>query len=234
MSAHLQRAINEIMKRLISLSTRVENSVKLAMEALANNDQDMLRKVIEDDKVIDQKEIEIEEECLKVFALHQPVAIDLRYLVAVLKMNNDMERIGDLASNIANNALLILTQTQVKEESGLMELYRQVQEMLKSALDAVVNLDTETAWRIMKADDEVDRMHAELSAEVLEEITKSPARAAVLIQYIHIIRHLERIGDHATNIAEDVIYLIDGEIVRHNPGQPETEPKDETVPNSII
>ncbi|MCP4215524.1 MAG: phosphate signaling complex protein PhoU [bacterium] len=215
MSAHLQRAIDEIMKRLISLSALVENAVKQALEALTENNPEQARKVIEDDGVIDQKEIEIEEECLKVFALHQPVAIDLRYLVAVLKMNNDLERIGDLASNIATNALSILSKPKTKKGFELADMYALVRSMLKGVLDAVVDLDNKGARDILKADDEVDRMHMELSAQVLEEIKINPDGAEVLIQYIHIVRHLERIGDHATNIAEDIIYMIDGEIIRH-------------------
>lgn len=225
MPVHLQRAINEIMKHLISLSALVENNVKQALESLMENNPQMARRVIKEDEIIDKKEIEIEEECLKVLALHQPVAIDLRYLVTILKINNDMERIGDLASNIACNAIKILSKPRLKKSFELTELYVQVQSMLKSALDAVVNLDNHAAWEIMKADDIVDRMHAKLSAQVLEEIKKNPEKAGILIQYIHVIRHLERIGDHATNIAEDIIYLIEGEIVRHKHWQTETKAK---------
>ncbi len=215
MSAHLQRAISEIMKRLISLSAMVENNVKQAIEALTEHDAQHARQVIKEDKIIDQKEIELEEECLKVFALHQPVAVDLRYLVAVLKMNNDLERIGDLAANIAEHAVSIISAPAIKKSFVLVDLYAQVQTMLKAALDVVVNQDSKAAREILKMDDQVDRLHEDLSAEVLEGIKANPGQAEVLIQYIHIIRHLERIGDHATNIAEDIIYLMEGEIVRH-------------------
>lgn len=215
MSAHLQRAINRLMDQLVGLSAKVEDSVKRAVQALEEGDAELARQVIKEDRVIDQREIDIEEECLKIFALHQPVAIDLRYLVAVLKINNDLERIGDLAQNISRHTLQILSETTAGNPFDFQEMYSRVRAMLKRSLDAIVNLETDSAHEILKADDEVDRIHAQLSAEVLEEIRKTPKKASILIQYIHIVRHLERIADHTTNIAEDVIYLIEGEIVRH-------------------
>jgi len=215
MSAHLQRAIDGLMKQLIGLSAKVEESVKRAVLSLDQGDAELARKVIKEDEVIDRREIDIEEECLKIFALHQPVAIDLRYLVAVLKINNDLERIGDLAQNIAGHTLAILEKPLLEKPVDLRDIYNRVQSMLKRSLDAIVNLDAHAADEILEADDEVDRMHYQLSAEVLEAIKKSPGKADTLVQYIHIIRHLERIADHATNIAEDVIYLIKGEIIRH-------------------
>lgn len=216
MSAHLQRAIDGLMKQLIGLSAKVEESVKRAVLSLDQGDAELARKVIKEDEVIDRREIDIEEECLKIFALHQPVAIDLRYLVAVLKINNDLERIGDLALNIAGHTLDILEKPLLEKPVDLRDIYNRVRSMLKGSLDAVVNLDADAAEEVLRADDEVDRMHYQLSAEVLEAIKNNPGKADTLVQYIHIIRHLERIADHATNIAEDLIYLIKGEIIRHH------------------
>lgn len=218
MSAHLQRAIDGLMKQLIGLSAKVEESVKRAVLSLEEGDGELARKVIKEDEVIDRREIDIEEECLKIFALHQPVAIDLRYLVAVLKINNDLERVGDLARNISGHTLRILEKPVFEKPADLRGIYNHVQSMLKRSLDAIVNRDTDAAEEILLEDDEVDRMHHELSAEVLETIKTNPDNAETLIQYIHIIRHLERIADHTTNIAEDVIYLIKGEIIRHPRG----------------
>ena len=215
MSAHLQRAIDGLMKQLIGLSAKVEESVKRAVSSLEQGDAELARKVIKEDEVIDRREIDIEEECLKIFALHQPVAIDLRYLVAVLKINNDLERIGDLAQNIAGHTLDILEKPLLEKPVDLRDIYNRVQSMLKRSLDAIVNLDADAADEILEADDEVDRMHYRLSADVLEAIKANPGKADTLVQYIHIIRHLERIADHTTNIAEDIIYLIKGEIIRH-------------------
>lgn len=216
MSAHLRRAIDDLMKQLISLTATVEENVKRSLVSLEENDIDIARNVIEEDKLVDQREIDIEEECLKILALHQPVAIDLRYLVAVMKINNDLERIGDLATNIAQHAIKIIKQPKLqKPPINLDNLYNNVQSMLKKSLDSIVKLDVDAAFDIMKADDEVDRMHDGLSNQVLDQMKTNPNKVHTLIQYIHIIRHLERIADHATNIAEDIIYLTQGKIVRH-------------------
>lgn len=215
MSAHLERAINNLLKQLIALSAKVEESVKRAFQALDENDANLARKVIMEDETIDKQEIDIEEECLKIFALHQPVAIDLRYLVAVMKINNDLERIGDLAVNISWHTLDILSEPLLKKPVDFQPMCKLAQSMLKRSLDSLVNLDVNTAYAILKEDDEVDHMNAELSAEIVEEIKRNPEKANVLVLYIHIARHLERIADHATNIAEDIIYLTKGEIIRH-------------------
>ncbi|MCX6584894.1 MAG: phosphate signaling complex protein PhoU [Candidatus Aminicenantes bacterium] len=215
MSAHLEKAINNLLKQLTALSARVEESVKRSFQALDENNADLARKVIMEDEIIDKQEIDIEEECLKILALHQPVAIDLRYLVAVMKINNDLERIGDLAVNISWHTLDILSEPLLKKPVDFQEMCRLSQSMLKRSLDSLVNLDANTAYAVLKEDDEVDRMNAELSAEIVEAIKNNPAKADVLVLYIHIARHLERIADHATNIAEDIIYLIAGEIIRH-------------------
>jgi phosphate transport system protein len=215
MSAHLERAINNLLKQLSALSARAEESVRKAFQALDENNADLARKVILEDEIIDKQEIDIEEECLKIFALHQPVAIDLRYLVAVMKINNDLERIGDLAVNISWHTLDILSEPLLKKPVDFKQMCRLTQSMLKRSLDSLVNLDITTAHAILKEDDEVDQMNAELSAEIIEEIKKNPQKANVLVLYIHIARHLERIADHATNIAEDIIYLTSGEIIRH-------------------
>lgn len=215
MSAHLERAIKDLLKQLTALSARAEESVKRSFQALDENNADLARKVIMEDEIIDKQEIDIEEECLKIFALHQPVAIDLRYLVAVMKINNDLERIGDLAVNISWHTLDILSEPLLKKPVDFQPMSKLTQSMLKRSLDSLVNLDVNTAYAILKEDDEVDRMNAELSAEVVAEIKKNPEKADALVLYIHIARHLERIADHATNIAEDIIYLTSGEIIRH-------------------
>jgi len=215
MSAHLEKAINNLLKQLTALSARAEESVKRSFQALEENNADLARKVIMEDEIIDKQEIDIEEECLKILALHQPVAIDLRYLVAVMKINNDLERIGDLAVNISWHTLDILSEPLLKKPVDFQAMCKLTQSMLKRSLDSIVNLDANAAYAILKEDDEVDHMNAELSEEIVEEIKRNPEKASVLILYIHIARHLERIADHATNIAEDIIYLTNGEIIRH-------------------
>ncbi|HLP57881.1 MAG TPA: phosphate signaling complex protein PhoU [Candidatus Deferrimicrobium sp.] len=215
MPAHLEIAIKNLLKLLNALSAKVEESVRRSFQSLEENDAELARKVIKDDEIIDQQEIDIEEECLKILALHQPVAIDLRYLVAALKINNDLERIGDLASNISRHSLDILSDPLLKKPVDFQDMCRLTQSMLKNSLDSLVNLDINAAYEILKKDDEVDRMNKNLSAEIVEAIKKNPAKADVLVLFIYIARHLERLADHTTNIAEDIIYLITGEIMRH-------------------
>jgi phosphate transport system protein len=219
MPSHLQRAIEHLMEQLVALSAKVENNFQWSMQAMEENDGELAARVIKEDEEIDQREIDIEEECLKIFALHQPVAIDLRYLVAVLKINNDLERIGDLATNIAGHTTRIVKKPLLDNPFDFREIYGHVRSMLKRSLDAIVNLDADVAHKILVEDDEVDRMHHQLSKEVLEQIKQHPDKAGTLIQYLHIARHMERIADHTTNIAEDIIYLITGEIIRHGGGE---------------
>lgn len=220
MSMHLRRAIDKLMEQLISLSALVEDSVKRAVQSLEEGDSQLANQVIEDDKIIDHKEIDIEEECLKIFALHQPVARDLRFLVAVLKINNDLERIGDLAQNISKHSVRILKKPLLEKNlnRNILEIYNKVLPMLKDSLDSIVNLDADTANKILEADNEVDRLHRGFAQEMVQEIKKNPDKIESLIHYLHIARHLERIADHTTNIAEDIIYLTKGEIVRHGKG----------------
>jgi phosphate transport system protein len=217
MASHLQRAIDRLMKMLVALSAKVEESVKRSIRALDESDMELARQVIKNDRDIDRQEIDVEEECLKILALHQPVAVDLRYIVAVLKINNDLERIGDLAQNISQNVTRILEAplNMRAQHFDLQGIYNNAREMLKNSLDAVVKQDADMAEKVLKADDEVDRLNREFAQEVIEEVKKNPEKAYVLHQYINISRHLERIADHATNIAEDVIYLIKGDIIRH-------------------
>ncbi len=220
MPMHLRRAIDLLMEQLISLSALVEDSVKRAVQSLEEGNIQLAHQVIEDDRIIDHKEIDIEEECLKIFALHQPVARDLRFLVAVLKINNDLERIGDLAQNVCKHVIRILNKPLIEKSfnNRIREIYYKVLPMLKNSLDSIVNLDAATANKILAADDEVDRLHRAFAQEMVDEIKKNPEGIETFIHYLHIARHLERIADHTTNIAEDVIYLIKGEIVRHGKG----------------
>lgn len=220
MPMHLRRAIDLLMEQLISLSALVEDSVKRAVQSLEEGNTQLAHQVIEDDKIIDHKEIDIEEECLKILALHQPVARDLRFLVAVLKINNDLERIGDLAQNISKHAIRILDKPLIETtfNRSVLDIYNKVLVMLKDSLDSIVNLDADTANKILSADNEVDRLHRGFAQEMVDEIKKNPEKIETLIHYLHIARHLERIADHTTNIAEDIIYLIKGEIVRHGKG----------------
>ena len=214
----LQRK-NEILKnKLVSLATMVEESVKLAVKAIRERDSKLSASVIDGDKDIDRIEIEIEEDCLEILALHQPVAMDLRFITGVYQIINQLERIGDLAVNIAETALLLASETPLNIPSDYYFMAEKTQNMLKNALDAFVNMDDALAARVLADDDEVDMMKHKLHSNFEERLVTELERRHALTHLFLVSRHLERISDHSTNIAEDVIYMVTGEIVRHGHG----------------
>ena len=214
----LQRK-NEILKnKLVSLATMVEESVKLAVKAIRERDSKLSASVIDGDKDIDRIEIEIEEDCLEILALHQPVAMDLRFITGVYQIINQLERIGDLAVNIAETALLLASETPLNIPSDYYFMAEKTQNMLKNALDAFVNMDDALATRVLADDDEVDMMKHKLHSDFEERLVIELERRHALTHLFLVSRHLERISDHSTNIAEDVIYMVTGEIVRHGHG----------------
>ncbi|MCX7806448.1 MAG: phosphate signaling complex protein PhoU [Planctomycetota bacterium] len=215
MSKHLEREIERLKKRILALSALVEASVHDAVVAIERRDATLARKIIEGDIEIDHSEVDVEEECLKILALHQPVAIDLRFIVACLKINNDLERIADLAVNIAERAVFLCEQPRIDVPFDFAGMAEKAKLMLKRSLDALVNKDASLARAVIAADDEVDAINRDMYDRVKEGIVKKPEHVHALIHMLSTSRHLERIADHATNIAEDVIYMIDGEIVRH-------------------
>jgi phosphate transport system protein len=215
MKHHLHREIDKLKTMLLSLGTDVEESVYKSVQALDKRDRAMAEQVISGDAPIDRFEVYLEEECLKILALYQPVAIDLRFVIAVLKINNDLERIGDLAVNIAERALQLTQDEPIDVPFDFVGMAEKVRAMLKKSLDALVNLDPGQARDVCAADDEIDGIHKNMYPKVQDAITKDPKHMAALLQYLGVSRYLERIADHATNIAEDVIYMADGDIVRH-------------------
>jgi phosphate transport system protein len=216
MRVRLRRDIEKIKKRVTALAGLVEERVAMAVRSLEMSDPWMAAQVVAGDLVIDREEVDVEEECLKTLALHQPLADDLRFLVAVLKLNNDLERIGDLAVNIALHARSMTSQNdRIHVPSDYFTMAQKAREMLKKSLDSLVNLDVQLAYQVCAADDEVDVMKYSLQGEFVEELGKSRNGIESAIDLFLISRHLERIADHATNIAEDVIYMITGRIHRH-------------------
>ncbi len=219
---HLEREIEKLKAKIVSLGTLVEESVQKAVLSLTTRNSSVALKVIDGDNDIDHIEVDVEEECLKILALHQPVANDLRLIIAILKINNDLERIGDLAVNIAERAVYLATQDSVDLPFDFNNMAQKAQAMLKGSLDALVQADTLLARKVCSSDDAVDSMNREMYRLVETAIRNDPNNINSLIHLLSASRYLERVADHATNIAEDVIYLVEGEIVRHNP----TLPKD--------
>jgi len=215
MSIHLQREIEKLKKHLLSLCAIVEEQVQMAVRALLERDQELAQAVQQRDMEIDQREVEIEEECLKALALHQPVAVDLRFIVAVMKINNDLERIGDLAVNISRKAESVAGQVYTDVVFDLPGMSEKTLAMLRDSLDAMVHLDARLANEVCIRDDEIDRMKREIRRQVEKLIQENPERTRPLLRFLAASRNLERIADLTTNIAEDVIYMVEGKIVRH-------------------
>lgn len=217
MSKHLEREIENLKKRVLALSATVEDNVYKAVRALTERNSSLAEEVIaSDDRDIDQTEIEIEEECLKVLALHQPVAGDLRFIVAILKINSDLERMGDLAVNIAERAAFLASRARVEIPLDLALMAEKTKEMVRRSLDALVNRDSGLAREVLVDDDEVDAMNREMYIRIQDAIRRNPEELESLIHLLSCSRHLERIADHATNVAEDVVYMVEGVIVRHH------------------
>ncbi len=215
MAVLMQQELNNLKKMLLALSAEVEGRVQQAVQALLTGDRKLAEMVKDGDPQIDNMEIELEEECLKVLALHQPVATDLRFIVSVLKINNDLERVADFAVNIAERAVDLSGVIKIECPYDIATMAKLVEKMLKMSLDALVEKDTELARQTITLDDEVDAMHKGNFAKVKEAIRDDPTYLDGLVYYLSISRYLERMGDLATNIAEDVVYQVDGEIIRH-------------------
>jgi len=217
-SQQLQRELDKLRRRVLFLAATVEDEIQRAVLSLERGDEALAEKVIEDDQRVDEMEVELEEECLKVLALHQPVAADLRFIVALLKINNDIERVGDLAVNISKRALFLMRHERIEIPSGLFEMSEKSRTMLRLSLDAFVNRDADLARRVCALDDEVDAIRGRLREGIEAEMKEHPERIGSYMRLDGILRHLERLADHATNIAEDVIYMTTGEVIRHRLG----------------
>jgi phosphate transport system protein len=216
MSVHLQRQIEKLEQQIKLLASRVEQQLLSAVTVIEKRDGALAEQVIAADNEIDELEVDIEEECLHALALHQPVAADLRYIVSVLKINNDLERIADMAANIAEQGRFLSQEPPLDpppfDVAGMAD---RVRRMLSESLQAMLNVDPVRAERVRQGDDEIDAMHRHMYEQVEAAMRDHPDRIPTLIHYINISRQLERIADLATNIAEDVIYTAKGKLVRH-------------------
>lgn len=215
MAKILQRELEALKKDILSLSAMVEERVHKAIKCIDTRDAYDAGQLIKTDYEVDEKEVEIEEECLKIIALHQPVAVDLRFIIAVIKINNELERIADQAVNIAERVKVIAKNNSFNFSFDYKPTGERVKSMLNDSLDAFVNLDTDAAFKVCLKDDEVDKVISHVYDLVKQEMCLHSDHVGYLINYLLISRHLERIADHATNIAEEVVYLTEGEIVRH-------------------
>jgi phosphate transport system protein len=213
---HLQREMDRLKRKVLALGALVEDNLRLAFQAIDQRDAAKAQRVIATDVLIDQNEVDVEEECLKILALYQPVAGDLRFVAAVIKINSELERIGDLSANIAERALQLVDEHPVAVPHNVAVMADRTWTILEKALDALVRQDAVLARQVLVADDEVDALYAELIDELKAVIRADLEHLDAIVLLFSVARYLERLADHATNIAEDVLYMVEGEIQRHS------------------
>jgi phosphate transport system protein len=219
MGTHLSRELERLKTSALAMYRKVDLQVEKGLKALIEKDLKKAEEVVEGDGEINRLEVEIEEECLKIIALYQPVASDLRYTVAILKMNGELERIGDLAVNIADVVpKIVQAKRSISLPPAILLMAEKVKRMLQSALFSLMELKVEPAYEVLRSDQEVDDLHRSMYPTVAGMIRENLEDVEHIIPLLAISRSLERIADHATNIAEDVIYMVEGKIVRHTGG----------------
>jgi phosphate transport system protein len=216
MSKHLERDLEALERDILDQSSRVEEMIAKACQALIERRTDIAEELAARELEIDVREVRIEEECLKILALHQPVAVDLRRTATVLKINTELERIADLAVNIAERTISLAEFPQFEIPSKLERMFVRASQMVHDALDAFVDQDVEAAREVCLRDDEVDEFNRQVIADLLDVMRTRSDLVEAALHFFSICRHVERIGDCATNIAEDVLYLVEGEIARHH------------------
>jgi phosphate transport system protein len=213
---HFDEELKFLNEKLLEMVRLVEEAISRAVRALVKRDGKLAEQVIQADEPINFLEIEIEELCLKLLALQQPLAIDLRFIASALKINNDLERIGDQAVNIAERTLDLLKQPLLKPLIDIPRMATLAQRMIKDSLDAFVNRDTKLARDVCERDDEIDDLNDQIFRELLTYMMQDPKTISRAVDLIIVGRHLERMADLATNICEDVIYLVSGRMIKHH------------------
>ncbi len=213
----MQRDLNALQQQLLKMAGNVEDAIHSATRALETRDAALAERVIAGDDAIDRLENEVQEECLKILALHQPVAVDLRRISSILLITTDLERMGDLAVGVAEQAVALSHPPYPEIPARFNPMTMRATEMVKRALNALVRSDAAEARAVMKMDDDVDADNDAILAEVIERMKRTPGGIDAGLALHAAVRYVERIADHATNIAEDVIYLVEGAMVRHLP-----------------
>ncbi len=215
MGVHFEREIDRLKRQILALGALVEENLHKAFVAMEKRDMALAREVISTDVAIDEAEVEVEEECLKILALHQPVAGDLRFIIAVSKIDNELERIGDLSANICARTIELERTVHIPAPTTMLVMAERIEAMLATTLDALIDGDADLARKVLLDDRAVDELFARLVGELKEEIRSHLDLLDPLIIVFTMARYLERLADRMTNICEDVIYMTEGEIVRH-------------------
>lgn len=216
MQRHFDEALEQLKQKLLRMSSLVEQSIGSSIKALMDRNAELAYKVIKADDAINALEIEIDELCLKLLALYQPTAGDLRFITSTMKINNDLERIGDLAVNISQRTLDLIKVPPLKLKIAIPKMAVAAQAMLKDSLDAFVNNDSKLAYEVCKRDDEVDDLNHEIFMELLSCKPEDLTPVERVIDLVLVAKNLERVADHSTNICEDIVYMVDGKIIKHH------------------
>ena len=216
MERHIDTELRRVQDELVRMAGLAEAAIGLAVKALVGRDAEAARQVIASDDAVNALEMEIDELCLRAMALYQPEAKDLRLLAMAMKINNDLERMGDQAVNIAERTMDLLKEPLLKPLIDIPRMAEVAQRMVKESIDAFVHQDTVRAQAVCKQDDEVDQYDDQIFRELLTYMMEDPKAITRSVNLILVSRHLERIADHATNIAEDVIYLVEGKNIKHH------------------
>jgi phosphate transport system protein len=211
----LEKELSDLKERLLTMGSVVEAQVARSIKSLVDRDNALASKVIEADHEVNRMEVEIDEECIRLLALRQPEAGDLRFITTAMKIVTDIERIGDLAVDVSERALELNEEPNLKPYIDIPRMAKAARNMLKEALDAFVNRNSELAWSVLDQDDFVDELNKQIFRELLTFMIEDPHSISRAIRITYISKYLERIADHATNIAEMVVYLVEGRIIRH-------------------
>lgn len=217
MTKHLQKDLDKLREKIVVLGNLVEEATEKATKIVETFDLALVDEIVETESIINEMEVDIEEDCLKTLALHQPVAIDLRFLIVVLKVNNDLERMGDQTVNIAQRVKFLSAQDRIAVDLDFKLMGSICRKMVHNALTALVRQDVEMAQEILRADEELDALHARTYKVLQDAMASNSSIVSRAVSYLTISSNLERIGDLATNIAEEIIFMEQGEVIRHRP-----------------
>lgn len=217
MTKHLLSDLENLKRAVLDMGALVEEATNRAISSLVHRRPELADEVLRGDDAIDRMELEVEDACLKVLALHQPVAGDLRFVIAVMKVNNDLERMGDLAQNIAERSTYLSAHAPLEVDLPFEEMMQAVRRMVSASLDSLVQRDTDIARRVIASDDEVDSLLRRMFDALQELMRRDPDSVERAVQTLSVARHLERIADLATNIAEDIVFMVEGDVIRHHP-----------------
>lgn len=223
MPRHFEIELDQLRTMLIRMGSLVEEQIDYAVSALVKGDMALVRLVIERDKKVDEYDNTIDNQCMKIFALAQPVAIDLRLLMSALKINNELERIGDIAVNLCERVEPLAGHPELVKQTALREMAEAAREMMKLAIDSFVNNDPSLAKKVLESDDYVDQLDRDTFKLMTTVMKESPQLIEPAVHIVILSRHIERLADHATNIAEDVIFLVNAKIIKHHAYESDSE-----------